>query len=164
MFGASKGPQRAHYKQVKDAWSSLELDTNKMHLFDWEEFCDQTFLMERARQSLAWVEWHLLQNTFPRDDYRELTELIAVYLGGDVPGGFKPKRKGAMHDARFMADAIYLLSMELFSTEYKMDQVLASNVHKMAQLSLLTMPSCLCIFKKGDISTWSVEMKDNKTL
>jgi hypothetical protein len=103
-----------------------------MNLFNWEEFCDQTFLLERARQSLAWVEWHLLQNTFPRDDYKELTELIAVYLGGHVPGGFKPKRKGAMHDARFMADAIYLLSMELFSDVYKMDQVLASNVHKMA--------------------------------
>ena len=37
-----------------------------------------------------------------------------------------------MHDARFMADAIYLLSMELFSTVYKMDSVLASQVHKMA--------------------------------
>ena len=58
--------------------------------------------------------------------------MIAVYLGGQVPGGFKPKRKGAVHDARFMADAIYLLSMELFSTVYKMDSVLASQVHKMA--------------------------------
>ena len=132
VFGATKGPQKGHYKHFKEAWSSLELDTNKMNLFDWEEFCDQPFLVERARQSLAWVEWHLLQNTFPRDDYKEITELITVYLGGHVPGGFKPKRKGAMHDARFMADAIYLLSMELFSNEYKMDQLLARSVHKMA--------------------------------
>ena len=56
-------PPKAHYKQFKDAWSYLELDTNKIHLLDWEEFCDQTFLVERARQSLAWVEWYLLQNT-----------------------------------------------------------------------------------------------------
>ena len=67
-----------------------------------------------------------------RDNYKKLTGVIAVYLGGHVPGGLKPKRKGAMHDARFMADAIYLLSMELFSDVYKMDQVLASNVHTMA--------------------------------
>ena len=55
-----------------------------------------------------------------------------VYLGGTVPGGFRPKRKGAMHDARFMADTIYLLSMELFSKEYIMDTTLANKVHKMA--------------------------------
>ena len=61
-----------------------------------------------------------------------MTELIVVYLGGQVPGGFRPKRKGAMHDARFMADAIYLLSMELFSTVYTMEQGLANQVHKMA--------------------------------
>ena len=119
-------------KQFKDAWSSLDTDTSKMKLFDWEEYSEQTFLIDRARQSLAWVQWHLLQNTFPRDDYCELTQLIAVYLGGHIPGGFTAKRKGAMHDARFMADAIYLLSMEIFSTVYKMDQVLASQVHKMA--------------------------------
>ena len=40
--------------------------------------------------------------------------------------------KGAMHEARFMADVIYLLSMELFSGEFIMDQRLAEQVHKMA--------------------------------
>ena len=37
-----------------------------------------------------------------------------------------------MHDARFMADAIYLISMELFSKEFTMDHILANQVHKMA--------------------------------
>ena len=132
VFGATKGPQKAHYKKFKDSWSSLELDTNNINLFDWEKYSEHSFLLDRARQSLAWAEWHLLQNTFPRDDYKELNELIVVHLGGQVPGGFRPKRKGAMHDARFMADSIYLLSMELFSTVYTMDPDLASKVHKMA--------------------------------
>ena len=70
--------------------------------------------------------------TFQRDDYRELNELIVAYLGGTVSGVFKPKRKGAMHEARFMADCIYLLSMELFSGEYVMDSSLQMKVHKMA--------------------------------
>ena len=52
-----------------------------------------------------------------------------VYLGGEVPGGFIPKRKGAMHEARFLADAI---SMELFSNKYTMEPTLASKVHRMA--------------------------------
>ena len=37
-----------------------------------------------------------------------------------------------MHDARFMADSIYLLSMELFSKEFIMDTTLGNKVHKMA--------------------------------
>ena len=63
VFGPTKGPQKAHYKHFKDIWSSLELDTSNLKLFDWEEFAENSSLVERARQSLAWVEWHLLQNT-----------------------------------------------------------------------------------------------------
>ena len=75
---------------------------------------------------MHWAECHLQKKTYPRDDYKELNELIVVYFGGKVPGGFKPKRKDAMHEARFMADAVYLLSMELFSNEYTMEPTLAS--------------------------------------
>ena len=132
VFGSTKGPQKTHYRKFKDSWSSLQLDTDSMCLFDWEEFSDQQFLIDKARQSLAWAEWHLDHGTFPRDDYHELNELIVVYLGGAVTGGFTPKRKGAMYEARFMADCIYLLSMELFSKEIMMDNILATRVHKMA--------------------------------
>ena len=91
-----------------------------MQLFNWEKYSGNIFLIEKAKQSLAWSVWHLQQKTFPKDDYRELNELIVVFLGGQVHGGFKPKMKGAMHEARLMADAIYLLSMELFSNEFIM--------------------------------------------
>ena len=70
------------------------------------------FLVDKAKESLTWAQWHLDNGTFPRDDYREINELIVVYLGGTVPGAFGPKRKGAMHDE------IYMLNMELFSKEY----------------------------------------------
>ena len=103
-----------------------------MKVFDWQEFSGQDFLIQRAKQSLLWSSDNLEKNTFPRDDYKELNELIVVFFGGQVPGGFVPKRKGAMHDARFMADAIYLLSMELFSNEYHMESTLANQVHNMA--------------------------------
>ena len=36
VFGDTKGPQKAHYKKVKNSWSSLKLDQNSMKLFDWE--------------------------------------------------------------------------------------------------------------------------------
>ena len=132
VFGPTKGPQKSHYKRFKDIWSTVQLDKDNMCLFDWEEFSGMQFLVDKAKDSLTWAQWHLENGTFPRDDYRELNELIVVYLGGAVPGGFRPKRKGAMHDARFMADSIYLLSMELFSKEFTMDTTLTNKVHKMA--------------------------------
>ena len=132
ILGATKGPQKTHYKRLKKDWQSMELNTTSMQLSDWKKYASNTFLIDKARQSLAWSLWHLEQGTFPRDDYRELNELVVVFLGGQVPAGFKPKMKGAMHEARFMADAIYLLSMELFSGEFEMDQRLAEQVHKMA--------------------------------
>ena len=36
------------------------------------------------RQSLNWVQEQLNTNTFPRDDYRELCELVNFVLGGNV--------------------------------------------------------------------------------
>ncbi len=37
-----------------------------------------------ARTTLTWVEEKLAEATFPRDDYRELVELICIVLGGQV--------------------------------------------------------------------------------
>ena len=37
-----------------------------------------------ARTTLTWVRCRLLQDTFPRNDYRELCELINIVLGGEV--------------------------------------------------------------------------------
>ena len=34
VFGPTKGPQKVHYKQFKDAWSSLDPDTSKMTFLD----------------------------------------------------------------------------------------------------------------------------------
>jgi hypothetical protein len=37
-----------------------------------------------ARSTLTWVQEHLVRGTFPREDYRELCELINIVLGGEV--------------------------------------------------------------------------------
>ena len=42
------------------------------------------FLAERAVAVRSWAEDRLLAGSFGRDDYRELCELIVVYLGGEV--------------------------------------------------------------------------------
>ena len=126
IFGPTKAPEKSQYKKFKQDWSSLQLNRDNMNLFDWKKYEDYNFFIEKARQSLCWAEAHFQVKTFPRDNFKELNDLIVVYLGGQVPWGFTPKRKGAMHEAHFMADAIFLISMELFFNEFMMDPVLAS--------------------------------------
>ena len=43
-----------------------------------------TFRTARALEVREWAEQQLLRGLFGRDDYRELCELIVVYLGGEV--------------------------------------------------------------------------------
>ena len=65
------------------------LAQNNVKLWEWPEdsiyqngpYCFKT---SRAKDVLQWAENHLLRGTFPREDYRELCELIVYYLGGNV--------------------------------------------------------------------------------
>ena len=41
-----------------------------------------------ARATLTWAQEQLLQGTFPREDYRELCELLNLVLGGEVQKDF----------------------------------------------------------------------------
>lgn len=66
-----------------------------------------------------------------RDDYRELIELCIIFLGGDTVNKFKIRPPGAMHQARWMARAIYSLKISLFSSQFKM-----SNKDKTALLDV----------------------------
>lgn len=43
-----------------------------------------------------------IEESFPRDDYREFLELVIIFLGGR-PGGIKFAKPGALHHARWMA-------------------------------------------------------------
>ena len=71
-------------------------------------------LQKEAEDVLDWAQDQLQRNTWPREDYRELLELLIVSLGGTVPG-FSFKMPGADHHARWMSKAIYYLKMKLLS-------------------------------------------------
>ena len=56
----------------------------------------------------------------PREDYLELLRLCYVFLGGsfDRTAGFRAP--GAIHNARWMAKAIYSLKIFLFQGQFKL--------------------------------------------
>ena len=46
-----------------------------------------TFLASCSTEVLEWAERHLMEESFGRDDYRELCELMVHFLGGELIGG-----------------------------------------------------------------------------
>ncbi|GBM88063.1 hypothetical protein AVEN_215129-1 [Araneus ventricosus] len=64
-----------------------------------------------------------LKNVMVRDDYQELIELSIVFLGGDAEKKIKIRPPGAMHQARWMARAIYSLKRSLFSSQLKLNTI-----------------------------------------
>ena len=60
-----------------------------------------------------------LQKNIVTDDYRELIELSIIFLGGDKEKKLKIRPPGAMHQARWMALAIYSLKICLLQSHFK---------------------------------------------
>ena len=90
------------------------------------------FLARQATIVKTWITGCLKENTFPREDYLELCEPIAVFLGADVPGGFVIRRPGADHHARFMSKAIYYLKIYLLKNVFVLHGREKKEVDRMA--------------------------------
>ena len=58
----------------------------------------------------------------PREDYRELLESCIVFVGGEPEQGFNFRRPGTLHRARWMAKAIYSLTLYLFRGQIKLTE------------------------------------------
>ena len=54
-----------------------------------------------------------------RDDHHELIELSIIFLGGDKEKKLKIRPHGAMHQALWMARAIYSLKISLLQSHFK---------------------------------------------
>lgn len=109
----TKGPRRALYVKLQKVWPSVKEKVDKMEeitIFNWKTLQVGSPLYETAKEALEFGKRALALNSFARGDYRKLCELYVVYLGGDVPG-FKFHQPGACHEARFMADAQYILTL-----------------------------------------------------
>ena len=107
------GPTEPLFKKLQDNWPALLpiIDMNSLDKFDWQAVAG-TELEAQAQNSLEILSHFLKEQTFPREDYKELCELTVLYLGGVVPS-FRFQYPGAYHHARYMAKAIYMLKLML---------------------------------------------------
>ena len=83
---------------------------------------------QKANEILIWADYHMENATWPREDYRELLELVVLYLGGMVkrvqngnviPADVTIRKPGAIHRARFMASCLYMMKICLFQTQFE---------------------------------------------
>ena len=74
--------------------------------------------MTEIYQLVMFYNCELLKNIV-RDDYRELIDLSVIFLGGDEEKKLKIRPPGAMHQARWMARAIYSSKICLLQSHFK---------------------------------------------
>ena len=77
-------------------------------------------MLKEAKDVLDWANKEYLNNNWPHGDYKELVELLIIYLGGKIYN-FKFRITGADHHARWMSKIIYCLKISLLINQYKLD-------------------------------------------
>ena len=130
MTGTTTDPGVKLFRRLKQNWSKLNIDMDSLSKFDYGTNDD--FLKDQAESVLKWGLNMIKHNVFPRDDYKELVQLVVVWLGGPVKT-FSFRVPGADHHARWMSKAIYFMKLELLSNQFQMTEKESASVTKMAE-------------------------------
>ena len=114
--GARKAPEDLVLKRMKNLWELYQPDIDHITAFTWpQEQNSPRFRL--ARKTRDWAQLCMQNAVWVREDYMELLELIAAYLGLPILRHtvLVIRCVGAIHHARFMAKAIMFLKMVLLS-------------------------------------------------
>lgn len=114
----STGPDIIIFKKFKNEWRNIE--QNSFSTWSTDENV-KNILKDISDEILKFAK-NKIKDDFPRDDYKELLELIIIFLGGVPPQGIHFRAPGAYHLARWMAKAIYCLKIFLFRKQFKITQ------------------------------------------
>lgn len=111
----TSSPDIPLFKKFRENWKNI----NPSAIESCTDFVRQ-HLCEANINELVMFFHSELAKSFVRDDYRELIELAIIFLGGDNENKIKIRPPGAMHQARWMARAIYSLKICLLQSQFKM--------------------------------------------
>ena len=121
--GNSTAPEDPLFTKFRKTFGFIDRDTREVWV--WPNHGDWRY--QRASDVLTWANYHMQEGTWPREDYRELLELVGIFLGGVVKrmqyGSYNvitsPIRKpGACHRARFMASCLYILKIYFYRAQF----------------------------------------------
>ncbi|KAG0724840.1 hypothetical protein GWK47_039783 [Chionoecetes opilio] len=116
---SSSGPDIGIFKLLCDRWSFV--DSSQRETVETSEdlvefFATNDTASKLKDDALAFLKEALMSKNHPREDYEELLRLSYLFLGGEGPA--TPfRRPGALHQARWMAKAIYCLKLQMLKSQ-----------------------------------------------
>ena len=116
LFGPSSGPNIKLFQTFSEAWDTLDY-------VDYHSAMQDTKisgLLEPVRDdSIDFIKKQLLVFQ-PRDDYKELLQLVLLFLGGNTVKNVTIRVPGAYHRARCMGKIIYCMKIYIFRNQFRM--------------------------------------------
>jgi len=109
----SSGPIIPIFKRFQNSWNKID----KTKILVWNTNKNFEKIISPIREEIVSFCLKKITEDHPRDDYKELIELVIIILEETPPGGMKIRRPGACHQARWMAKCIYCLKIFLLRTE-----------------------------------------------
>lgn len=130
LFGSSGGPDVNLFKRFQKKWP--EIDQERFVVGNDDLF--QAAELQTLRQEMKSYYSHAIETQQPRADYLELLSLCHIFLGKPEPAAdVKFRAPGALHQARWMAKAIYCLKIYMFQDQFTLT---ASEKRSVTDLSL----------------------------
>ena len=81
-MGATKDPGVPLFCRLKSEWYSLDIDYRNLSKLDLSVLPE--WMKQEGKDVLSWALQELDKNTWPREDYWELLQLIVLCLGGEI--------------------------------------------------------------------------------
>ena len=122
LFGPSRNPDIPMFKCFKQKWSSLCHAQFEPITTDQQSVAILDANKDLANETLSLCFSCLTENSNSRDDYRELMELLVIYLGEKPARGIRFMAPGPLHRARWMHKAIYCLKIFLFRSQLSLSE------------------------------------------
>ena len=134
VWGSSTEPGVPLFRRLAKEWHNMKIDYANLELFDFMSV--PKWMANQAMQVLEWAQEHLRKGTWPREDYKELLQLVIVCLRGKVED-FKFRLPGADHHARWMWKAIYYVKIWLLSRVFTMSEENKERVRRMTNFIII---------------------------
>ncbi|KAK2727043.1 hypothetical protein QYM36_007784 [Artemia franciscana] len=115
-MGSTSSPEVPLLKRFQDYWRFIDTDKYETGI----AADDVARLVDDIKQStIDFANKHLEQSQ-PRDDYKEFLELVLIFLGATPARGVRFMSPGAMHHARWMSKVIYSLKIWMFKAQFRL--------------------------------------------
>ena len=120
VFGPTSGPNVLLFRRFQDYWPNIDQASytpcNDSRIGEGGELENLKIAAVKFSTNILSGE----KGALPREDYRELVELVLIFLGQIPSRGVHFRVPGAFHHARWMAKLIYVLKIYLFQSQFKL--------------------------------------------